>query len=125
MERIKKIIELGIFFLIQEAWKLVCNLYGLFYNPFLVLRVTRKERDWMQIVLIGIVILSPFLLFSVGLPTWVVGQKILGLNFPRLNRLALMGGGLVVLTEGLVILYLLYWAWKVIKKNHMNSFSLK
>lgn len=111
--------------MIQEGWKLLCNIYGLLYNPFLVLRVTKKEKDWIQMTLVGMVVLLPFLVFSVGLPAFVVGQKVLGMNFPRLNKLALLGGGGVILLEGVLIMYLLYWTWKVIKKNHFSGFLIK
>jgi hypothetical protein len=125
MERIKKIIKLGVLFLIRELWQLGCNIYGLFYNPFLVLRLTRKEKDWIQMVLLGVVILSPLLVFGVGWPTLVVGERILGMDFPRLNRLAMWGGGTIVLVQGGIVLYLLYWAWKVLIKNHKDSFLVK
>jgi len=70
-------------------------------------------------------VLLPFLLFVVGLPAFVVGQKVLGFNFVRLNRLALLSGGAVIVLEGAMVMYLLYWAWRVIKKNHFSGFLVK
>ena len=103
---------------LREGWKFLCNLYGLKHNPFLVIRVIKKRKDWMQFFRLVGVLGLPFLVYALGLPVWVWGQKWMGLNFYRLNKLVEIGGIGVFGVEMLIGMYLFFWVRRVYERNH-------
>lgn len=115
-KRVKKIFKLTGLIGIRQAWGLLCNLYLLGYQPFLTLRTIKGKRDKSQFVLVSGVAIMPVIVYVIARICW---------DYFRYGRI-LEGVGVVftvmVLIEGLIFSYLLYWTMRVIRKNHTDLF---
>ncbi len=119
----KKIAYLTILLAIKEAWLLFTNLIGLIYHPFLTLRKIRRKRDLSQLALITLTIALPLLtaVFTTGLI--YLAMTIFGINFPSIFKQSIFLFDLITLVLTILIsLYLIYWVYQVITKNHYSLF---
>jgi len=110
-KRFKKIAKLSILVGVKQAWKLLCNLYLLSYQPFLTLRNIKESGDKMQLALLSLTAVSPVIFYVTARVVWD--------NY-KYGRV-LNSVGQVFLTvfviEIVIFSYLLYWSFKVIKSG--------
>ena len=117
----KRIIKLSVLIGIKEAYLLGRNLLGLAYHPFLTLRTIKKERDFSQTILITISILSPLI---VALTLTIAVYLISSFLFPlpiQLKQALILLDLIILLISVAIVIYLFYWSFQVIKKNHFYS----
>jgi hypothetical protein len=87
------------------------NLYELLREPYLTLKELKESRDKSQIFLISLTALSPLI--------WYLILRIIYDLFKH-GRLILVTGPvfeLVVVTEVLIFLYLIYWVLMVLREK--------
>lgn len=109
-KRIKKIYKLTILIAARQIWKLLCNLYHLVTEPFLTLKMLKKDRDKSQIFLIGFVFLMPVIAYFLARIIWDYYRYGLIVNDTGM----FFTGAITV--QIILLLYLGYWILKVIKK---------
>ncbi len=115
-KRVKNIGKLFVLIGARQIWGLVCNLYLLTYQPFLTLRTIRGKRDKSQFFLLSGMAILPILIYAVARVFW---------DYFRYGQILVSVGPVfvvMVLVEGIIISYLLYWTIRVIRKNHKNLF---
>jgi len=118
-KRVKKIFKLTGLIGIRQTWGLLCNLYLLVYQPFLTLRTIKEKRDKSQFVLVSGMAIVPVIIYVIARICW---------DYFKYGRILNGVGGvfaITVLIQGLVFSYLLYWAVRVIRKNHNGLFVEK
>jgi hypothetical protein len=123
---VKNIFRLTILIGLKEAWLLFANLIGLIYHPFLTIRKIRQNHDLSQTALIFITISLPLLtaVFTTGLI--YLAMTIFGINFPSFFKQGvLLLDFITLILTILVSLYLSYWSYQVITKNHYSLFMEK
>jgi len=122
----KKIAYLTLLLGLKEGWLLFVNLIGLIYHPFLTIRKIRQKHDLSQTALIFITISLPLLtaVFTTGLI--YLAMTILGINFPSFFKQGVLLLDLITLILTILVsLYLSYWSYQVITKNHYSLFMEK
>ena len=111
-KRIKKILKLTELIFVRQIWKLVENLYNIITQPFLALKkIVIRDRDKSQIFLISIFFLMPTMLYLVARVVWDYYRY--GLIIGGLGKFFLIA----VIIQIVVLAYLGYWLWKVIKNK--------
>lgn len=111
-KRIKKILKLTELIFVRQIWKLVENLYNIITQPFLALKkIVVRDRDKSQIFLISIFFLMPTMLYLVTRVVWDYYRY--GLIIGGLGKFFLIA----VIIQIVVLAYLGYWLWKVIKNK--------
>jgi hypothetical protein len=111
-KRIKKILKLTELIFVRQIWKLVENLYNIITQPFLALKkIVVRDRDKSQIFLISIFFLMPTMLYLVARVVWDYYRY--GLIIGGLGKFFLIA----VIIQIVVLAYLGYWLWKVIKNK--------
>ena len=118
-KRVKKIFKLTGLIGIRQMWGLLCNLYLLVYQPFLTLRTIKEKGDKSQFVLVSGMAIVPVIIYVIIRMSW---------DYFRYGRILEGVGGVFVimmLIEGLIFSYLLYWAVRVIRKNNDGFFVEK
>lgn len=110
-KRARNIIRLGFLIGVRQIWGLGRNLYLLTYQPYLTLKEIREKRDKSQFFLITSAVVLPAVIY-VGLRI-VWDQWQYGMMLPSVG--SVFWG--VAVIETLVIGYLGYWTWRVIKNG--------
>lgn len=110
-KRIKKIFKLTGLIAARQIWKLLCNLYHLITEPFLTLKILIKERDKSQIFLISLIFLMPIIAYFLARIVWDYYRY--GLIIKDAGMFFLMA----VIIQIILLLYLGYWVWKVMKNK--------
>ncbi len=119
----KKIAYLTLLLGIKESWLLFANIIGLIYHPFLTIRKIRQKHDLSQTAFVLLTIAFPLLTaaFTTGLIYLAI--TIFGLNFPSYFKQSIIFLDLITLILTILIsLYLAYWSYQVITKNHYSLF---
>lgn len=117
---IKRIIKLGGLIGIKEIYLLGRNLLGLIYHPFLTLRRIKKERDFSQTILVAASVSSPVIVvLIITLAAYLVSHFFFPLP-DQLKQILIAFNLAAFLISGAAILYLLYWSFQVIRKNHFR-----
>ncbi len=122
-QSLKNIFRLSFLLFLKETWLLFSNIIGLIYHPFLTLRKIRQKHDLSQVGLIVLTILLPLItvLFTTGVI--YLAMVIFGLNFPNLiKQTVILANVFAFAATGLAIVYLAYWSYQVITKNHYSLF---
>lgn len=122
-QSLKKIFYLTILLFLKESWFLFTNIIGLIYHPFLTLRKIRQKHDLSQIALVILTAILP--LFSALFTTGIVYLAIIcfGISLPALiKQLLLLIDFLTLAITFLTFIYLAYWSYQVITKNHYCLF---
>jgi len=110
-KRIRKIFKLTILIVARQIWKLLCNLYHLLTEPFLTLKLLIKERDKSQIFLIGLTWLMPILVYIGARIVWDYYRY--GLIIKDVG----MFFGIATWIQIVLLMYLGYWLWKIMKNK--------
>ena len=117
----KKIIKLSVLIGIKEAYLLGRNLLGLVYHPFLTLRTIKKERDFSQAILITASILSPLIVaLTLTIAVYLASSFLFPLPI-QLKQALILLDLIILLISVAIVIYLFYWSFQVIKKNHFYS----
>jgi len=122
----KKIAYLSILLAIKETWLLLTNIIGLIYHPFLTLRKIRKKHDLSQVALVFLTIAFPLLtaVFTTGLI--YLAMTIFGFSFPNaFKQFILVFDLLTVFLTSFILIYLIFWTFQVLRKNHYSLFVEK
>lgn len=109
-KRVKNIFKLGVLIGIRQMWGLGRNLYLLTYQPYLTLKDIREKRDKSQLVLVSIFVILPavgYILLRIIWDRWKYG-----LVLPSVGSVFV---GVAVI-EILMLAYVGYWTWRVIKE---------
>jgi len=118
-EKIVKVGKLSILLIIRQVWVTFCNLYLLIREPFLTIRRIKAKRDKSQTVILGLIFVSPVLVYMVAR---------IATDLWWYRKLLLSVGPIFELTslvEVLVFGYVFYWVYQVISKNHFGDFKEK
>lgn len=111
-KRIKNITKLTFLIAVRQIWKLLCNLYHMIEQPFLTLKkLIIKDKDKSQMFLVGVVVLSPFLAYSMARLIWDYYRFGLIVNGVGTCFLIVIG------MESILLTYFGYWIWKVISRK--------
>lgn len=122
-QSLKNIFRLTILLILKESWLLFANVIGLIYHPFLTLRKIRQKHDLSQSALITLTAILP--LFTTLFTTGIVYLAIIcfGISLPALiKQLLLLIDFLTLAITFLTFIYLAYWSYQVITKNHYCLF---
>lgn len=116
-ERIIKLGKIGFFLMIRQIWSTICNMYLLIREPFLTVRRIKVKRDKSQVMLLGLIFVSPALIYGIAriVTDWWWYRRIL----PSVGAVF----GLTFLVEIVVFSYVFYWVYQVISKNHFRDFK--
>ena len=118
-EKIVKVGKLSILLFIRQMWATICNLYLLIHEPFLTVRKIKIRRDKSQALILGLIFVSPALVYIVARITtdlWWYRRLLLSVG-PVFE--------MTTLVEMLILGYLFYWIYQVISKNHFKDFKEK
>lgn len=110
-KRVKKLFRLTALISVRQGYFLGRNWYELMREPYLTIKALRESRDKSQIFLISLTALSPLFLY-------VVLRIIYDLI--RYRSLLIVTGEifkLAMLFQGLVLIYLGYWVFKVFQEE--------
>jgi hypothetical protein len=110
-KRVKKLFKLTALISVRQGYFLGRNWYELMREPYLTIKALRESRDKSQIFLISLTALSPLFLY-------VVLRIIYDLI--RYRSLLIVTGEifkLAILFQGLVLIYLGYWVFKVFQEE--------
>lgn len=110
-KRVKNIFKLTVLILARQIWKLICNLYHLINEPFLTLRLLKKERDKSQIFLLVLTAISPFAIYATARFFWDHYQYGFILNSVGIIFLT------VSILEIVIFSYLGFWICRVFRKK--------
>ena len=108
-KRLKKLSKLGILIGARQFYFLGRNWYLLTYQPYLTLKEIWEKRDKSQMFLMAVTALSPAIVYVIARIIW---------DLVKYHRLLMMTGRVfmaAVAIQTLVLLYLGYWMFKVIK----------
>ncbi|MFA5828359.1 MAG: hypothetical protein WC841_03315 [Candidatus Shapirobacteria bacterium] len=108
-KRVEKIAKLSILVGAKQAWKLLCNLYLLSYQPFLTLRTIKESDDKLQLILLLLAVVSPAVFYVTTRVVW--DNYKYGRVLNSVGQVFLV----VFVVEVLIFSYLLYWSIKVIR----------
>lgn len=120
---VKNIFRLTTLLFIKESWLLFANLIGLIYHPFLTLRKIRQKHDLSQTLLVLLTISLPLVtaLFTSGLIC--LAMVILGISLSSfVKQFLLITDVFTLLLTSFIFIYLAYWAYQLITKNHYSLF---
>lgn len=92
-------------------WGLGRNLYLLAYQPYLTLKEIREKRDKSQFFLITTAVVLPAVVYAGLRIVWDRWRY--GTIMPRVG--SIFAG--VAVTEVIVVGYLAYWTWRVMKNG--------
>lgn len=110
-KRIKNLVKLTILIATRQAYFLGRNIYLFAEEPYLTLKKVVEDRDKSQIFLIMLTALTP----TIG---YVAGRIIYDLW--KYQRMVFLTGDVFVLTviiQTVILGYLAYWIFKVIKSS--------
>jgi len=94
---------------------------GLVYHPFLTLRTIKKERDFSQAILITASILSPLIVaLTLTIAVYLASSFLFPLPI-QLKQALILLDLIILLISVAIVIYLFYWSFQVIKKNHFYS----
>jgi len=111
-KRIKKIIKLTELIFVRQIWKLVENLYNIINQPFLSLKkIIIRDKDKSQIFLISIFFLMPIIFYLFARFFWDYYHY--GLVIGGLGKFFLI----TIIIQIVILIYLGYWIYKVIKNK--------
>ena len=115
-ERVIKITKLSILLGLRQLWTTICNLYLLVREPFLTIRRIKVKRDKSQVVILGLIFVSPILVYGMAriVTDWWWYRKFLMSVGPVF--------GVTFLIQMAVFSYVIYWIYQVISKNHFKDF---
>lgn len=118
-EKIIKIMKLTFLLTLRQLWTTICNLYLLAEEPFLTIRRIKVKRDKSQVILLGMMFVSPALIYVMVriITDWWWYRRILMAVGPVF--------GLIFVVQTSVLAYVLYWVYQVISKNHFRDFREK
>jgi len=111
-KRIKKIFKLIILITARQGWKLLCNLYHLITEPLLAIKILIKEKDKSQIFLLTLVFLMPVIAYFMARIIWDYYRYKLIVNDVGMFFV------MAIIVQIILLLYLGYWALKVISKRN-------
>jgi hypothetical protein len=109
--RVNKIFCLSFLIFIRQLWSFFCNVYLLYYQPYLTLKKIRQTRDKSQFLLISLAAFAPVFIYLLSRILW---------DHYRYGRLLPSVGSVffsVALIQAAVLLYLAYWTLQVIAKE--------
>lgn len=117
----RKILKIGFLLLIREAYLSAKNLLGLIYHPFLTLREIKVKKDRSQTILLPAIVSTPLLLLGFISLVYLFAKYHIGLSFPSPIGFFIKSLDLAIFFfTGIVFFHLLYWTFKVIKKNRFG-----
>lgn len=113
-KRLKKLSKLTALIAVRQGYFLGRNIYELYYQPYLTIKNIIDKQDKSQAFLIGVTAMMPSIVYV-----------LLRIIFDLLwyQRIVLVTGRVFVVAVGIqvvVLMYLGFWTWKVIKFKNLK-----